>query len=121
MTQRTTTRQRWAVLAIGLVVTGVFFVNLCDLVFDCGCASIWNGGAANCNIHDTVGPHCPWCGHPFTAGATAFLGVLAAQAWLALAPLPLGLGARLAATLLAFPVVGFVLGWLQGTWYGYWG
>lgn len=119
--QHTTTRQRWAVLAIAATMTGVFFVNLCDLVFACGCASLWQGGAASCNIHHATGPHCPWCGNPFTAGATAFLGVVATQVWVALGPLAMNLGVRLTVAVLAFPLVGGLLGWLQGTWYGYWG
>ena len=96
-------------------------MNLCDLIFDCGCVSVWNGSTATCNVHNAAGPHCPWCSHPFTAGASAFLAVLAAQAWIALGPLPVEIGTRLVAAILAFPVLAGAMGWLHGTWYGYWG
>ncbi|NKB89490.1 MAG: hypothetical protein GKS06_14835 [Acidobacteria bacterium] len=114
-------RRRWAALAVGLIATGVFFVNICDLVFDCGCASLWAGGAEHCNIHHAEGPRCPWCANPFTAGAGAFVSVAVAQVWLAVGPLAVGLAARVALTVAALPAVGVAIGWLQGSWYGYWG
>jgi hypothetical protein len=103
----------------------VFFIDACGLIFDCGCTSLWSGGAALCNTHHTTGPHCPWCAHP-VAGATAFFSVLVAQAGLIYAPLPatflaIGIWGRFAAALVAFPVVVAVLGLIHGTWYGYWG
>jgi hypothetical protein len=111
----------WAALAVAIGVTGIFFVDVCNAVFACGCTSVWRGAAAACNIHHLTGPHCPWCAHPYTAGATAFLGAAAAQAAMVLAPLPLSLPTRFAAALLAFPIVGGLLGLIQGNWYGYWG
>jgi len=118
-------RQQALAFGVAAACAGILFVDMCDLIFDCGCTSLWSGGSALCNVNHATGPHCPWCAHP-TAGATALLGVLAAQSSLIYGPLPLvaaslGVWARLAAALIAFPTVATVLGALHGAWYGYWG
>jgi len=118
-------RQQGRAFAVVAVVAGVFFVDACGLIFDCGCTSLWAGGSALCNVRNATGPHCPWCAHP-VAGATALFGVLLAQAGLIYAPLPaaalsIGLWARSVAALVAFPVVATILGVIHGNWYGYWG
>jgi hypothetical protein len=118
-------RQRAIAFAAVAGCAGVLFVDACGLIFDCGCTSLWAGGAALCNVHHATGPHCPWCAHP-VAGATAFFGVLIAQAALIYGPLPaaflsIGIWGRLAAALVAFPVAATGLGLMHGTWYGYWG
>lgn len=33
----------------------------CGFLFRCGCTFPWAGGASACNIHNPVGPKCPWC------------------------------------------------------------
>lgn len=118
-------RRQALTFALAAVGAGVLFVDVCGLIFDCGCTSVWAGGAALCNVNHASGPHCPWCVHPL-AGATAMGGVLLAQAGLIYGPLPflaasVGLWGRLIAALLAFPLVAAVFGTVQGNWYGYWG
>ena len=116
------TRARVLLLAAVLGVTLVFFVDLCDLVFDCGCRSLWNGAAAHCNIHHALPPHCPWCLHPLTGGATAFFAAAAAQAGIVLVPTGrFGLLARGLVALVAFPIASGVAGWVVGLLFGYWG
>ena len=44
---------------------------LCDLVFDCGCAWVFAGGEAHCNIHHPAPPHCPACSDPVVGAAFA--------------------------------------------------
>ena len=118
-------RQRTAAFAVVALIAGVFFVDACGLIFDCGCTSLWTGGAALCNVHHATGHQCPWCAHP-VAGGTALFGVLLAQAGLIYRPLPaamasIGLRGRFVAALVAFPLIATVLGLVHGTWYGYWG
>ena len=57
------------------------FHPVCDLVFRCGCAWFFAGGAAHCDIRDPAPPNCPPCASAM-AGA-AFSAVLVAG-WLAL-------------------------------------
>ena len=37
--------------AISFAVTCLFFINVCDWMFDCGCHSLWAGADAMCNVH----------------------------------------------------------------------
>ena len=36
--------------------TSVFFIDFCNLVYQCGCRSLWAGADAACNIHTHGGP-----------------------------------------------------------------
>lgn len=111
---------RWLGAAATIAVTGILFVDLCDLLFDCGCRSLWAGLAEDCNIHHALGRHCPWCEHSLAGGMVAFGGVVGAQASLWLAPLSLSLRARGILALVAFPALGGAIGLVQGWWWGYW-
>jgi hypothetical protein len=113
-------RSQVAALSAAAAVTAVLFIDLCGVVFGCGCESLWRDAALACNIHNPTGPHCPWCAHPFTAGATAFMGTVAVQAGLIVGPMPFGILTRFALALPAVPGVAGILGLLQGVWYGYW-
>lgn len=105
------TAGRIAVLAIAAAVSGLFFLDLCDWVFQCGCQAPWAGAAQACNIHQPSGPHCPWCAAGWLVGGVLpFSAILATQTTIAFAPLALPWMARLALCLLAFPVVGLVVG-----------
>ena len=69
-------------LALGglivLLVTSVFLYPLCNVVFRCGCETMWGSAAAHCNVHAKHGAHCPWCDHP-GLGTLGFLLTLVAQ------------------------------------------
>jgi hypothetical protein len=112
--------RRLALLSV-LAATGVFFTDLCGAVFGCGCRSLWNGVAEACNIHAPAPPHCPWCEHPFAAGAVAFLSIVLVQAWLLLHSGRLGLALRVVLALVAVPVLGGFFAALQGFLWDYWG
>jgi hypothetical protein len=112
-------------LVLASALASILFYDMCALIFDCGCTAFWAGGAELCNVHHASGPRCPWCTHP-TAGATAFFGVVLAQAALIYGPLPAflsarGIWGRFAAALVAFPAVAALVGAVHGSWYGYWG
>ena len=103
---------------IAFAVTSIFFIDFCNLVFGCGCQSLWAGADAHCNIHAAHGKHCPWCSHGQTGYAVIFGGIVLPQfaiAWM------LNRGSwwtRLAITLTGFPVFGgiaaLIAGWIDG-------
>ncbi len=109
-----------AVFAVSAVITGVFFINLCALVYGCGCHTWWNGAADSCNIHDEEAHHCPWC----SIGTAGFYsiegGIIAIQALLSFGPWPRGIAFRLLASLAAFPIAGSAAGVALGLYSGYW-
>ncbi len=101
-------------------VSGLLFINFCNLVYQCGCRSWWSGAAVSCNIHQAGVPHCPWCINGGMWGYTAFGVIVVVQAWLAFCNPGPGLLARLGLTLLAFPLLGGVIAVVVGWWTGYW-
>ncbi len=117
-----TSRISWskaAVLVAASVTTGVFFIDWCDFIFDCGCESLWTGKAEHCNIKNASPPHCPWCVENGRYGSAAFGAVVIAQAALALRPGSLT-RRRIALVFLVFPAAGALAGWLTGLYTGYW-
>jgi hypothetical protein len=46
-----------ALMAVAAIAIAVAH-PLCNLFFRCGCGWL---GPAHCNIHQAMGPHCPWC------------------------------------------------------------
>ena len=102
---------RIAVLSLAIVVDAVFFLDLCDLIFDCGCEAGWAGAADACNIHHDAPPHCPWCAAGWLVGGVLPFGaIVLGQALVALPPLPIHLGVRLAASLALLPIIGYAVG-----------
>ena len=59
--------------AISFTVTCLFFINVCNWLFDCGCHSLWAGADAMCNVHLANVPHCPIC----SRGIPGYAGVMA--------------------------------------------
>ena len=110
---------RFACLTLALGVTYVFFIQYCDLLFDCGCRALWAGRAAHCNIHNPSPPHCPWCVDGGILGQWTHAGIVVAQAALALWPGRFG-KLRAASVFLAFPVVGGLGGLIAAMTTDYW-
>jgi hypothetical protein len=110
----TMTRYRRTLSLLAVVATsGVFFIDLCGVLFRCGCRSLWNGAAFACNIHAAEGPHCPWCEHPVAGGAVAFFAMVAVQSWIVRRPGRFGLATRVALALAAFPVTTALIAAIQ--------
>jgi hypothetical protein len=102
------------------VVTSVFFINFCALVYQCGCESLWAGAADSCNIHDAGSRHCPWCSIGTAGTGAVWAAIVGAQAavvflWPGIAWLP-----RTLLALLAFPLIGGILAVGMGLAKGYW-
>jgi hypothetical protein len=109
------------IFAAAATVTSVFFINFCDLVYQCGCESIWAGAADHCNIHDAESRHCPWCSIGNAGTFAVWATIVAAQAAV-IFRLRTDLLARAVLAMLAFPIVGgilaLIMGWAQGYWSG---
>ena len=105
---------------LALAVTGIFFVDWCAVVFQCGCRSLWSGIATYCNIHATAGPHCPWCEHPLAGDAVAFAAAVVAQ-WVAVyrTSTP-SFVKRFVLALVAFPLASGLVALAQRFVWNYW-
>lgn len=119
---------RLVVFAAAAGAASLLFLDFCDLFYDCGCVSLWAGGAAHCNIQTPGPPDCPYCAHPRVAYGALF-GTIVVQGFVAFRPgrgdgsggRGRGLLARLVGSFLAIPlVIGAVAGVL-GLVTGYWG
>lgn len=111
---------RALIVLAGMTLAVLFLINLCDLIFQCGCRSTWNGAAANCNIHDPSTHDCPWCvtgrlGY-YLPLATIFLFQVTVAFW----PGELRPLRRLLLTLVMFPAAGALVGVGFGLATGYW-
>jgi hypothetical protein len=113
-------RARAVVFALSAIVTSVFFIDFCGLVFQCGCRSLWAGADAQCNIHHAGVRHCPWCAIGLAGSVGIWTAIVAAQAavvfWVRNVPL-------IVSTVLAFltfPVAAGLLAIATGLATGYW-
>jgi len=105
--------------AISFTVTCLFFINVCNWLFDCGCHSLWAGADAMCNVHLAHVPHCPICSRGIP-GYAAVMGMVtlpqfAASAWLGTTRLT-----RTIVCLSLFPAGMAAVGALLGVYDGYW-
>ena len=113
-------KSRVLVFLAAAAVTCLFFINLCNALFDCGCTYLWAGAAAHCNIHDPGGRHCPWCAAGNAGFAGVFLTIIGAQALISFGPWSWNWAVRLTLALLSFPLMGAVLAGIMGHIQGYW-
>ena len=112
-------RSRWLLALAAAVVTSVLFLDFCDLMYACGCRSLWAGADAMCNIHNAHSRHCPWCSIGVSGGVAVWLAIIGAQSMLALRT---GGGwiLRSLTTFGAFPVTGGLIAIAIGIAQGYW-
>jgi len=112
--------QRGAVFATVGGLSLLFMINLCDLIFSCGCHSLWNGAAEACNVHNEGTRNCPWCATGVWGQILPPVSVLLVQGAIALGPHRLGVFQRVVLSALAFPAVGTLAGLISGLATGYW-
>ena len=106
------------ILAAGVAFTLAFWINWCELIYQCGCTFYWAGAAAHCNIHQGGVRHCPWCTNPVYGGVA--LGVtLVCQLVAAFWP-GVQYWRNLSLTIIASPAAAAVAGVAIGFWAGYW-
>lgn len=110
---------RAAIALLAITVTSVLFIDFCNLVYQCGCKSLWAGAAEHCNIHH--GPkRCPWCAIGWNGYIAVWLWIVLPQAAAALWPGSWGEARRLVVSLALFPAMGGVAAAAVGIWRGYW-
>ena len=112
-------RTGWTLFGLSAVVTFLFFIDLCNAVYGCGCRSLWRGAATGCNIHRAGIRHCPWCERKTASWASLGL-ILAAQAGTCFGLRRRHWWSRLAASLAAFVIVGVLAALVTGHLSGYW-
>src|SRR5215204_1529477 len=95
-----------AIAVIAAAVTSVFYINFCNLVYQCGCRSLWNGADAMCNIHSHTARHCPWCAIGMAGSVAVWAVIVGAQVLIALRSKPMHPLFRGGLALAAFPIVG---------------
>lgn len=109
---------KYSPFAISFSITSLFFINLCNLIFRCGCRSLWNGADAACNIHAAHGHHCPWCSHGIAGYAIVFILMCIPQ--LAVSLTRWSFAVRLTAAIALFPLAGsgiaLMFGWIDSYW-----
>jgi hypothetical protein len=101
-------------------VASLFFINFCAAIFRCGCASLWSGADAHCNIHMAAARHCPWCMYGRAASTVPWALIVAAQGAISFWPRPMRAGVRMSAAVAAFPVAGALVAMAYGLSVGYW-
>ncbi len=105
---------------LSIVITSVFFIDFCNMIYRCGCDHLWATQDAHCNIHTPGAKHCPWCAIGFGGGVAVWLGIVVPQGVLSFAPRRWSASKRLTAALAAFPVIGGIEGLILGLARGYW-
>jgi hypothetical protein len=101
--------------------TSVFFIDFCNLVYQCGCRSLWAGADAACNIHTHGVRHCPWCSVGPAGAFLVWAIIVGSQTSVALRSRFSRLYLIGLASFAVFPVIGGVLAAGLGLWFGYWG
>jgi len=101
-----------------IAFTGLFFINYCDFLYQCGCTFLWAGAAMECNIHNPHPPHCPWCVNTTAAGGALAFTVFA-QAAVAFWPGPLN-RMRALGVFVVSPAAAGAAGIAIGLATGYW-
>lgn len=111
---------RWLIFLLAATVASVFFIDFCNLMYACGCRSLWAGADTHCNIHHATGRRCPWCAIGLVGGVAVWGAIVGSQAAVVWAWRGEGAITRLVLALAAFPVTGgalaLALGWARGYW-----
>ena len=112
--------EKLLIFGAAAAITSVFFINFCATVFHCGCAGLWTGADAQCNIHMPGVRHCPWCSGGRVASIIPYAVILVAQAAVSFSPSRMAAGVRLIGAAAAFPIVGGVAAMAAGLLARYW-
>jgi hypothetical protein len=112
-------KDRLLPFAISFAVTCLFFIDVCDWIFDCGCRSLWAGADAMCNVHVAGSRHCPFCSRGVAGYAAIMTAVTIPQFALSFwsrSPRT----TRIVLCLLLFPAAMLAVGVVAGIHDGYW-
>jgi hypothetical protein len=112
-------KDRLVPFGVSFPVTGLFFINICNAIFGCGCRSLWAGADAMCNVHLSSGPHCPFCSRGVAGYAAIMTLVTAPQLAVSLWS-RWSTTARIVVCLLLFPTAMLAVGLAAGAYDRYW-
>jgi hypothetical protein len=112
-------KDRLVPFAVSFAVTCLFFIDICDLIFGCGCRSLWLGADAMCNVHMPASRHCPFCSRGVAGYAAIMTLVSAPQLAVSMWP-GWSRAARIVVCLVLFPAAMLVVGLVAGSYDGYW-
>jgi hypothetical protein len=101
-------------------LTLAFILNLCHMMYQCGCRSWWNGAAEMCNVYQVDVRHCPWCNYGDAGAWMSMVLILVPQFVLSFWPAAMAMKYRIPAVLSMFPVAGSVVALGYGWYAGYW-
>jgi hypothetical protein len=112
-------KDRLVPFAVSFTVTCLLFIDVCNVIFGCGCRSLWSGADAMCNVHLPVAPHCPFCSRGI-AGYAAIMTLVAVPQLAVSTWSRWSQTARIIVCLLLFPAGMFAVGVVAGVYDGYW-
>jgi hypothetical protein len=112
-------KDRLLPFAVSFVLTCLFFINICDWIFSCGCHSLWAGADAMCNVHVPASRHCPVCSRGI-AGYIAIMAAISAPQIAASMWIPRSRVTRTAVCVLLIPGAMAAIGLVLGSYDGYW-
>lgn len=115
--------RRPAIKALFLIppaLSALLLIDLCSLLFRCGCRPMWAGASEYCNIHVAGVHHCPWCSHGMAGYVGVLLLVLIPQVVLSFYPIGWSWRKRFIVSLSVFPAAGTVVALAFGFADGYW-
>lgn len=113
-------RGRITLFIAAAVTSSLFLIDFCNLVYACGCRSLWAGADAACNIHTHGVKHCPWCSIGLPGSVSVWAIIIASQSFICFRINRLAAVTRSLAAFAAFPVTGGLLALVVGLWTGYW-
>ena len=100
-----------ALVLMGVVgVSYTFFTPFCDVMFDCGCQVLWEEAGRFCNVHNEVGPHCPFCSTGAWGRVIPRGSVWLTQVAVVLAPMNVSWKSRVLLGLMAFVGMAMLIG-----------
>jgi MFS family permease len=110
---------RFVPFAVSFAATCLFFIDVCALIFSCGCHSLWAGADAMCNVHVAGPPDCPFCARGVVGYGIVMAAVSAPQAIVSMWA-PWRRRTRLLLCVALFPAAMAIVGAIAGISDGYW-
>jgi len=103
--------RKTVIFLIAASVGYVFFINVCDLLFQCGCQFLWAGAGQLCNVHMPGAAHCPFCSHGAWGLWLPKVAIWSVQAAVVFPGGKLSDRTLLLLSLVSFPIVEALVGW----------
>jgi hypothetical protein len=112
-------KDRLVPFGVSFAVTCLFFIDICDWIFGCGCRPLWAGADALCNVHILASRHCPFCSRG-VAGYAVIMTAVAVPQFAVSMWSRWSSATRIAVCLLLIPAAMIAVGLAAGSYDGYW-